>query len=380
MALMEIHHHLSPGKLIFGPQALGELPAELDREAAYLVVTDRGVAEAGTAARTARLLDRAKIRHQVFDQVTADPSVEVVEAAVKICLEENLSGVIGLGGGSPMDAAKAVAVRLTQPHSLREYGDGRPVEGPIAPLFVAPTTAGTGSEATRVAVITDASKPEKMAIRGVHLAPRAAVLDPLLLASLPPRVAAETGADALTHAVEAFVSRGVTALTDAIALAAIRLIGRHFRAFVADPADQGAAEKMLLASCLAGQAFSNAGLGLTHSLGELLGANFHVPHGLAMALYLPHVMDFNRPAAPKRFAAVAQALGGEAAGAVEAVRKLFADVGLPRTYAEADVEFILSQEMIDDVWPQSCTQANPREADPDQVVRLFEAPGPKAVP
>jgi alcohol dehydrogenase class IV len=266
---------------------------------------------------------------------------------------------------------------------LREYGDGKLVEGPIAPLYAIPTTAGTGSEVTRVAVITDPEKKEKMAIRGFHLAPLASALDPRMLSGIPPKIAAETGADALTHAIEAFVSRNANAITEVLSLAAIEKVGRHLVRFAADTADTEAAMQMLVASCLAGQAFTNAGLGLVHSMGEPLGSYYHVSHGLACALYLPTIMAFNLPAVPERFARIAQALGRplegrnpeeEGALAVAAVKDLFIDLKLPLTYADAGIEFKLLPKMVEDVFPQFSTTCNPRSADAGQIADLFNAP------
>jgi alcohol dehydrogenase class IV len=266
---------------------------------------------------------------------------------------------------------------------LREYGDGRPVEGLIAPLFAIPTTAGTGSEVTRVAVITDALKKEKMAIRGYHLAPLAAALDPAMLTGIPTRIAAETGADALTHAVEAYVSRNANTITDVLSLAAIEKTGRYLRRFAKNTSDTEAALQMLVASNLAGQAFTNAGLGLVHSMGEPLGSHYHISHGLACALYLPTIMAFNLPAVPERFAQIASALGERVAGldpeaagalAVSAVEKLFFDLKLPRTYADVGIEFEPLPKMVADVLPQFSTSCNPRRADAGQIADLFNAP------
>ena len=379
-----VYSHSSPGKLFFGPGSLASLPEEMDKSLSYIIITDKGLAESGAVDRVGRVLEAAGIKSHVFDETHSDPPVEDCLAAAELARERGCGGVIGLGGGSSLDAAKGVAVLLRGQGGLKEYGSGKWVQGPVAPLYAIPTTAGTGSEVTRVAVITDTQRNEKMAVRGVHLAPLAAALDPELLQGLPPRIAAETGADALAHAVEAFVSLNSSPVTDALALSAIGLVGENLRRFVANPADAKAAEGMLVASCLAGQAFTNGGLGLAHSMGEPLGAFFHVSHGLSCAIYLPVIMEFNLPAAPEKFCAVARALGEEvdwapphraARLAVSAVRELFQDVGLPLTFKEAGIEFELHQKMIDDVWPQFSTKCNPRQADPEQVASLYLAPG-----
>ncbi len=379
-----IRRHLSPGNIIYGPGALMELPAELPEDGTYLLMTDQGLARTGIADKVAKALDSGGVRFHVFDRVESDPAMEIVEAAVTDYKRLGCTGVIGLGGGSAMDAAKAAAVRVSAPGTLEDYSRGRPVEEPLVPLYAIPTTAGTGSEATRVAVITNTATKAKMAIRGPYLAPRRPARDPPLPAAPPPHTAPATGADALTHAVEAYTSLMAGPITNALALAAVRMIGQNLQAMVANPADTKAAEQMLLASCMAGQAFSNASVGLAHSLGEPLGAYHHVGHGLACALYLPAVMAFNLPATPEKFADIAEALGIRTAGmdsqqaaeaSVKAVRQLFTDIKLPLTFDEAGIDFKLEAQMIEDVWPQFSTRCNPRSPSPEEVEALYKAPG-----
>ena len=382
MAQLSARHLRFCPRVLHGAGALAELPGVLDSAKKYLLVTDEGVAAAGLVGRLRDLFDAGGIVHEVFDRVCVDPDVAAVEDAVALANSTGCTAVVGLGGGSSLDAAKAVAARLAWPASLVEYGGGVEVPGPIAPLVAIPTTAGTGSEATRVAVITDPVQNEKMAIRGDALLPQVAVLDPDLLATLPPRIAAECGADALTHAIEACVSKQASPWTDTLALAAIRSIGESLPRLVSDPADSDAAERMLLAANFAGQAFTHAGLGLVHSLGEPFGAFHHTSHGLSCALFLPAVMEYNSTAASAGYARIAAALGENVEGmtvadaataSVAAVRKLFAAVGLPASYQDAGVEFVLRPEMVDQVFPQFSTSCNPREAERDDVVRLFES-------
>ena len=375
--------HFSPGKLFVGPGSSAVLIREIPGSFVYLVVTDRGLSQAGMVAQLTRTLEQEGKRFHVFDAVAADPPIEVVDSALETARQNGCNAVLALGGGSSLDAAKAVAVRMKHDVSLREYGDGRLVKGPIAPLYAIPTTAGTGSEATRVAVITDAARKEKMAIRGDHLTPLATALDPDMLVGIPARIAAATGADALTHAIEAFVSRNANTITDVLALGAIEKIGLHLRRFARDTTDKTAALEMLVASCLAGQAFTNAGLGLVHSIGEVLGSRYHTSHGLSCALYLPATMAFNLPAVPQRFARIARALGEDVKDlspeeggrrAVAAVEHLFEDLSIPRRYTAVGIDFKLTSKMVDDVLPQFSTQCNPRRADADQIAALFKAP------
>ncbi len=379
----EVYEHISPGRLIIGPGAVSRFAEVLDPGETYLIVTDPGLSRAGMARKTADILKEAGIKAKIFDRVQADPPFEIVEEAAAIFREWSCTALIGLGGGSSLDAAKAVAVRVSKDRDIREYTKGEWVKGPLAPLYAIPTTAGTGSEATRVAVITDTEANVKTAIRGEELLPRAAVLDPLLLSGLPPKIAAETGADALAHAVESYVSLNANPYTDALAIQAIGMIGRFLRRMTANPADTEAAEGMLVASCLAGQAFTNAGLGLVHSLGEPLGAYSHLGHGLTCAVYLPVVMEFNLPAAEEKFAEIAMTLGEDTEGlplnraaklAPAAVRELLTDIGIPLTYEKMGIDFKLNRQMVEDVKPQFSTSCNPRKADDDQIRLLFMTP------
>lgn len=374
-------------RVLHGAGSLGGLSDVLDPSHKYLIVTDEGISTAGLTERVCDLIAGAVVEYEIFDRVRIDPDVANVEEAVALADHTACTAVIGIGGGSSMDAAKAVATRIAWSTPLVEYGEGLQVPAPIAPLVCIPTTAGTGSEATRVAVITVQDQNEKMAIRGDALLPQVAILDPELLATLPARIAAECGADALTHAIEAYVSRDARAWTDALALSAIRIIGENLPRFVKNPADVDAADSMLLAANLAGQAFTHAGLGLVHSLGEPLGAFHHASHGLSCALFLPVVMEYNLESAPSRYARIAAALGERiedltaeeaAAASVSAVRKLFANVGLPASYREAGIEFTLLSEMVDQVFPQYSTTCNPREPNREDVVRLFTSPATSA--
>ncbi len=372
----KIRQFPAAGELLVGSGAIGELPARLPADERYLLVCDPGVAAAGIVDRMGKALDDAKISYSVFDGVCPDPDIATVEAALAQARDEGCGAVIGVGGGSSIDAAKALAARLAHGESLRSYGDGLPVPAPIAPLYAVPTTAGTGSEGTRVAVISDPERMEKMAIRGDALLPRLAILDPDLLASLPTRVAAACGADALTHAIEACVSRNCDPLSEALALAAIELLAANLSSLVLAPADGVAAERCLVGSHLAGRAFAQAGLGLVHSLAEPLGSFCHVEHGLACALLLPPIMEFNLKAAEADYAKVARALGAKAApeAAAPALRALFAGIGLPGSYAEAGISFTLDDRMIEQVPPQFSTRCNPREASSSEIEMLYRAP------
>ncbi len=377
---MKVYQHSNPGRLIFGPGALAELKKEINAKQRPLLITDQGVVSAGILKRVTDLLGDAGIRYELFDRVQADPPVEVIEQAAALYKERTCTSVIGVGGGSSIDVAKTVALLGTRAGTLREYLSGKAIEGSLPMLYAIPTTAGTGSEVTAVAIISDNQSKLKMTLKNPVLVPRVAVLDPLLLASIPPRVAAETGADALTHAIESYLAPTSQVITEALALSAVRLIMDNLPTVVSNSKDVASAGQMLLASCMASLSFANTGLGLTHSLAHPVGAYFHITHGLACAFYLPAVMEFNAPVCAEKLAVIAGATGRDvcalspekaAAEAVRAVRDLFAKVGLPTTFSEAGIEFKLQQKMVEDAFEMVPTKNNPRPANREQIAALF---------
>ena len=382
MIIQGFHRHVSPGRIEFGPGSLARLPQLIDGSQRHLLVTDQGLVKAGMSRKVGQVLEDAGVEYAVYDQVVADPPTTCVDQGVALAKEKGCTAVIALGGGSPIDTAKCIALGLVDSTPLREFDDGLEVTRPVAPLYAIPTTAGTGSEATRGAVISDLERQLKMSVRGEPLLPLASILDPELLVNLPCHIAAECGADALVHAIEAYVSREANPISDALAEAAIRMIGQNLRPFTADPGNLDAGQNMLLGSCLAGQAFTNGGLGIVHSLAEPAGALLHLSHGLCCAMYLPPVMEFNLIAKPARFARIAELLDENAAGlaphqaakeAVMAVEELFNDCGLPATMSEAGVEFMLNDSMVDQVMGFSTTRANPRRASRKEIADLFNS-------
>jgi alcohol dehydrogenase class IV len=378
----KLYQYCIPCRVIFGPRALDELKAEISSQEIPLITTDEGIVRAGILKRLTDLLEEGGDRYHVFDQVEPDPSLELVERASDAFRRYGCTLVIGIGGGSSIDLAKAVAIRGSQVGNLVDYSAGKPLEGRLPPIYAIPTTVGTGSEVTAVTIISDHEHKMKIPIRNPQLNPQVAILDPLLLASIPSKVAAETGADALSHAIESYIGLGSHAITDAVALAAIRMISRNAVKMMADPGDVEVAGQMLLASCMGGMSFNNAGLGLVHSLAHPIGAYFHLPHGVTCALYLPVVMEFNASACPEKFAAIADAMGQDVSGlsqeaaaerAVFAVRDLLERMGLPKKLSQLGVHFQLDPNMVDEVLAAVPTRNNPRTADREQIVQLFEA-------
>ena len=376
-----ICQYAAPGKIIFGPNALSELRTEIDSKEIALITTDEGIIRSGILNRVTDLFEEIGVRYYTFDQVESDPSLGVVEKASASYRRHGCTLAIGLGGGSSIDVAKAVSLSSNQEGSLIEYARGRPIEGRLPPIYAIPTTAGTGSEVTAVSIISDHENKLKIPIRNPQLMPKVVILDPLLLSSIPSQVAAETSADALSHAVESYVGLGSYVLTDALALAAILMISQNAVKLMSNPKNVEVAGQMLLASCMAGLSFNNAGLGLVHSIAHPIGAYFHVPHGLACALYLPSVMKFNASACRDKFASIANAMGMNVNGlqrddaaeqAIVSIRDLLERMGLPRTLSQLGIEFRLDPKMVDAVLAAAPTGNNPRKADRIEIAKLFE--------
>ncbi|MGI9953403.1 iron-containing alcohol dehydrogenase [Moorellaceae bacterium AZ2] len=325
-----------PTRLYFGAGARQKLASFLRAEDRVIVITDEGLVRSGTAGKIEEVLAGTGARWEIFSQIQPNPRAATVEDALEAARRFEATAVIALGGGSPMDVAKVVSVLLTNGGRLEEYQwEGKPFAVPGVPLYAIPTTAGTGSEVTQVAVIID--RNTKKGINSERLLPAAAFIDPELMITLPPFVTAITGMDALTHAVEALVARGSNPVTDAWAVEAIRLLGQSLRRAFAVGDDLKARESVALASTLAGAAMDQAGLGIVHALAGPLCSYYDIPHGLANAVLLPWGMEYNLVAVPEKYACVASLLGRKAGGdvwanakeAVDAVRELLEDLELP---------------------------------------------------
>ncbi|WP_407294642.1 iron-containing alcohol dehydrogenase [Stutzerimonas zhaodongensis] len=274
-----------------------------------LIVTDRMMVELGYVARLSEILSKADIPSECFADTLPEPTAASIKAGVEMVRQGSYDSIIALGGGSPIDSAKAIGILGKFGGEMRDYRFPRDVSEAGLPLIAIPTTAGTGSEATRFTIITDETSDEKMLCAGLGFMPVAALIDYELTLSLPPRVTADTGIDALTHAIEAYVSRKASLYSDAQALQAMRLLAPNLRAAYHEPGNRQAREAMMLGATLAGIAFSNASVALVHGMSRPIGAFFHVPHGLSNAMLLPAVTAFSIPAAPERYADCARAMG-----------------------------------------------------------------------
>ena len=311
-----------------------------------LVVTDADIVRLKLIAPFLAALDAARAPHVLFDAVTADAPIPVIERGVALMLAEGCDAIVAFGGGSVIDAAKVIglaAANRRPPRDLAGYFRG--LHGP-APIYAVPTTAGTGSEVTVAAVISDPEAGRKRIVADTRLVPDIAALDPTLMTGLPPQVTAATGMDALTHAIEAYLSAWASAASDRWALAAVRAIWQHLPTAVEQGGDLRAREQMALAASFAGLAFTRANVGNVHALAHQLGARCHVPHGLANALLLPAVLRFGLESTAPRLAALARAVqtpgcdadddAVAAAGFIDAVQALSDRIGIPRTLAALD--------------------------------------------
>jgi alcohol dehydrogenase class IV len=274
-----------------------------------LIVTDRMMVELGYVARISEILTKADIPSDCFADTLPEPTAASIHAGVEMVRRGSYDSIIALGGGSPIDSAKAIGILGKFGGEMRDYRFPRDVSEAGLPLIAIPTTAGTGSEATRFTIITDETSDEKMLCAGLGFMPVAALIDYELTLSLPPRVTADTGIDALTHAIEAYVSRKSSLYSDAQALQAMRLLAPNLRAAYHEPGNREAREAMMLGATLAGIAFSNASVALVHGMSRPIGAFFHVPHGLSNAMLLPAITAFSIPSAPQRYADCARAMG-----------------------------------------------------------------------
>lgn len=371
----------TPTRIVFGPGASADAGVEMAALGgkATLIVTDPGVLEAGLVDGVRRSLGERCVG--MFPEVPQDTGLEVVDRAAELARGLGADSLVSVGGGSVMDTAKGLAVLLTEGGRLADYQGFQMLSRRLAFHIAIPTTAGTGSEVTFAAVIKDAQARQKLLLFDYHLAPDVAILDPRLVASLPPRITAFTGMDALTHAVEALHSLQGEPLADALALQAIRLVFRHLPRCLEQGDDLEARGRTLIAATLAGQAFTNTMVGVVHALAHTLGARFGVPHGLANALLLPYGMRYNLEACAGRYALAAEAMGirtegltEEQAGlkAIEAVRELGVRLGLPRRLREVGVAREALAECAEAALSDGSIVYNPRPAEAESLLALLE--------
>lgn len=340
-----------------------------------LMVTDTGLVKTGLAGRVTELLGGVGIATVLFDGVHPNPTTANVGAGLALLREHGCDAVVSLGGGSPHDCAKGIALVAANGGKIQDYEGVDKSAKPQLPLVAINTTAGTASEMTRFCIITDESRHIKMAIVDKHTTPVLSVNDPETMAGMPASLTAATGMDALTHAVEAYVSTIATPVTDACALKAVTLIAGHLRRAVRHGLDMEAREQMAYAQFLAGMAFNNASLGYVHAMAHQLGGFYDLPHGVCNAVLLPHVQAFNAKAAGQRLADVGAALGvaANAEAAIAAIRQLAADVGIPAGLTQLGVKEEDIPELAANALKDACGLTNPIQASHEEICAIFKA-------
>lgn len=346
------------------------------------VVTDKDLIRFGVAGKVTGVLDEAGIAYEIFSDLKPNPTVKNVQAGVEAFRRSGADAIVAIGGGSAMDTAKAVGIIAANP----AFGDVVSLEGtaPTAnrsvPVFALPTTAGTAAEVTINYVITDEANTKKMVCVDPKDIPAVAIIDAELMAAMSRRLTAATGMDALTHAIEGYVTKGAWTLTDMFELKAVELIARWLPAVVENGADTEAREGMAVAQYIAGMGFSNVGLGLVHGMAHPLGAFYDIPHGVANALLLPYVMQYNMESSLVKFGDVARAMGVDTAGmgtrqaaqaAVDAVRALAVRVGIPQRLSSLGVREEDLPRLAASALADVCTPGNPRDTSAEEILALY---------
>lgn len=347
------------------------------------VITDKGLIEHGIATKVTELLDKAAIAYALYDGIVPNPTIQNVKDGVAFVKEAEADCLIAIGGGSPIDTAKAIGIILTNP----EFSDVISLEGvadtknPCLPILAIPTTSGTAAEVTINYVITDEVNHRKFVCVDPHDIPIVAFIDSDMMMGMPKKLAASTGMDAMTHAIEGFITKGAWEMTDMLHLKAIEIIGHSLEASV--DGDQNGREKMALGQYIAGMGFSNVGLGLVHGMAHPLSAWYNIPHGVACAALLPTVMKYNKEYTGEKYHEIALVLGikGAAEMSLEDVReaacgeidRLSKAVGIPETISELGVKEADIPAIAEDALRDVCTPGNPRETTVEEIIALYQS-------
>ena len=365
-----------------GAGAINAIPEEIKGRGfkKVFVASDPDLIKFGVSKKVTDLLENAGIEYTVYSDIKPNPTIENVQNGVKAFKESGADCIVAIGGGSSMDTAKAIGIIITNPDfaDVRSLEGVAPTKNPCVPIIAVPTTAGTAAEVTINYVITDAEKNRKMVCVDVHDIPVVAVVDPDMMSTMPKGLTAATGMDALTHAIEGYITKGAWELSDMFHLKAIEIISRTLRGAV-DNTKEGR-EGMALGQYIAGMGFSNVGLGIVHSMAHPLGALYDTPHGVANAIILPTVMEYNAPATGDKYKYIAAAMGVKGTegmtveeyrkAAIDAVKQLSVDVGIPTNLKQIvkteDIDF-LSQSAFDD----ACRPGNPRETSVEEIKELY---------
>lgn len=358
----------------------GEQVAELGFKKA-LIVTDKVLGQIGIVKKVTDVLDNKNIEYAIYDETKPNPTVKNVNDGLALLKEKECDFVISLGGGSAHDCAKGIALLATNGGEIKDYEGVDKSKKPQLPMVGINTTAGTGSEMTLFAIITDEERHIKMALVDKHLTPIIAVNDPMLMLAMPKSLTAATGMDALTHAIEAYVSTSATPITDACAEKAIELISNYLVNAVENGQDVEARDMMAYAEYLAGMAFNNASLGYVHAMAHQLGGFYNLPHGVCNAILLPHVQEYNKATSASRLAKIAKIMGGNIEGltdeqgadlCIDMIKSLSQTVGIPEGLGvlgvkESDFETLATNALND-----ACSLTNPRKGNLGEVIAIFK--------
>ncbi|WP_086347867.1 lactaldehyde reductase [Candidatus Enterococcus clewellii] len=369
----------------FGKGAITEITGEFKKRGfkKAIVITDKDLIKFDVATKVTALLDEAGIEYSTYDGIVPNPTIKNVTDGVAAVKEAGADCIIAIGGGSPIDTAKAIGIIVTNP----EFADVRSLEGvadtknPCLPILAVPTTSGTAAEVTINYVITDEENHRKFVCVDPHDIPIVAFVDSDMMMGMPKALAAATGMDAMTHAIEGFITKGAWEMTDMLHIKAIEIIGRSLRASV--NGDQAGREDMALGQYIAGMGFSNVGLGLVHGMAHPLSAWYNIPHGVACASLLPTVMKFNKDFTGEKYREIAFALGLEGAetmsieavrdAACEAIDQLSKDVGIPATISELGVKAEDLPQIAEDAFKDVCSPGNPRDASVEEIIALYQS-------
>lgn len=369
----------------FGAGSRKELPAVVERLGFQkaLVVTDKGLVKFGVCKMVTDVMDAAGIAYEIYDEVVPNPTVTNVKNGVKAFAEAKADFLVAIGGGSSMDTAKGIGIVTNNP----EFSDVVSLEGvaptkkKTVPIIAFPTTAGTAAETTINYVIIDEEKHKKMVCVDPNDIPCCSIIDAELMYSLPKGTTAATGLDALTHAIEGYITKAAWELSDMFEIEAIRLINKYLRLAVFDPQNPKGREGMALAQYVAGMAFSNVGLGVVHGMAHPMGSLHNIPHGVANALLLPTIMEFNAPVCREKYVEIAKAMGAYKEGmtqieaaqaACDAVRALALEVGIPQHLSEIGIYEKDIDALADQAIADVCTPGNPRKVTRDDIVALYK--------
>ena len=374
----------SPNKIQFGPGAVDGVADEVKALGGkkVLIVTDPGVVKADLLNPVTKSLESRSIPYSVFDKVEPEPPALVVDQGAEQFRADGCDLVIGIGGGSSLDVAKGVSFMGTNEGGILDYAGMDLVKIPGAPKILIPTTAGTGSEVTRVLVITDQNNNTKKAVYTIFCLADVALVDPLMTMSMPPHVTADSGVDALVHAVETYVARSATAFSDVLAERAIQLIGQYLPIAWAKGSNTEARYYMALGSLLAGMAFASGGLGACHALAYPLGTEYHMPHGRSNAVMLPHIMKYNLCGNPQKFARIAELLGQDILGlhvreaamlAVEAVKDILDTVQVSYRLRDYSIPHDDLPKLVQGGMAQTrLFVPNPRDLTEDDITTIYD--------